>query len=149
MRLKNLLPTTYLLIALLLIVVLHIAQPIIKLIPLPWNLFGLVPLVIGIVINLLADGALHKAGTTVKPFQESSALITGSVYRISRHPMYLGFVLLLAGAAITLGSLSPWVIIPIFIVLLDILFIRVEERMLEAKFGAAWSDYKRKVRKWI
>ena len=149
MRIKNMLPTTYLLIALLLIMVLHFAQPITKLIPLPWNLLGVVPLVIGIVINLLADSALHKAGTTVKPFQESSALITGSVYRICRHPMYLGFVLLLSGAAVTLGSLSPWLILPIFIVLMESLFIRTEERMLEERFGAAWHDYKRKVRKWI
>jgi protein-S-isoprenylcysteine O-methyltransferase Ste14 len=149
MKIKHLLPTTYLLFALVLIVFLHFGQPIIKLIPTPWNLLGLVPLVTGILINLLADGALHKAGTTVKPFQESSALITGSVYRICRHPMYLGFVLLLSGAAITLGSLSPWVIILIFIVLMESLFIRTEERMLEARFGAAWLDYKRRVRKWL
>jgi protein-S-isoprenylcysteine O-methyltransferase Ste14 len=149
MSLKRLLPTTYLLIALIMIAILHFSIPILKLIPLPWNLLGLVPLVIGIAINLAADGALHKAGTTVKPFQESSALITGNVYGISRHPMYLGFVLLLMGAAILFGSLSPWVIIPIFIILMESLFIRVEERMLEVKFGIAWLGYKRKVRKWI
>jgi protein-S-isoprenylcysteine O-methyltransferase Ste14 len=149
MRIKNLLPTTYLLIALVLTVILHFAQPIIKLIPVPWNLLGLIPFMIGILINLMADGALHKADTTVKPFQESNALVTGSVYRICRHPMYLGFVLLLIGAAITLGSLSPWLIIPIFIALMESLFIRTEERMLEAKFGAAWLDYKGKVRRWI
>jgi protein-S-isoprenylcysteine O-methyltransferase Ste14 len=149
MNMRRVLPATYLLIALIMILILHFIIPIIKLIPLPWNLFGLVPLVIGIAINLAADGALHKAGTTVKPFQESSALITSSVYRISRHPMYLGFVPLLMGVAILLGSLSPWVIIPIFIVLMEGLFIRVEEQMLDAKFGAAWLGYKRKVQKWI
>jgi protein-S-isoprenylcysteine O-methyltransferase Ste14 len=146
---KRLLPTTYLLIALIMIVILHFSIPIIRLISLPWNLLGLVPLIIGIAINFAADGALHKAGTTVKPFQESSALITGSVYGISRHPMYLGFVLLLVGAAILLGSLSPWAIILIFIVLMEIIFIRVEEQMLETKFATDWLNYKRKVRKWI
>lgn len=146
---KRLLPTTYLLIALIMILILHFTVPIVRLIPLPWNLLGLVPLIIGIAINIAADGALHKAGTTVKPFQESSALISSSVYGISRHPMYLGFVLLLMGAAILFGSLSPWVILPIFIVLMEIIFIRVEEQMLEAKFGTAWLDYKRRVQKWI
>jgi protein-S-isoprenylcysteine O-methyltransferase Ste14 len=149
MKVKRILPTTYLLIALIIIVLFHFLIPIITLIPLPWNLLGLIPLVIGILINLNADGALRKAGTTVKPFQESTALITNSVYSISRHPMYLGFVLLLSGVAILLGSLSPWVIIPIFGVLMEVVFIRVEERMLEEKFGPTWLSYKKMVRRWI
>jgi protein-S-isoprenylcysteine O-methyltransferase Ste14 len=127
----------------------HFIIPIITLIPYPWNLLGLVPMVIGILINFIADGALHKAGTTVKPFQESSALITGSVYGISHHPMYLGFVLLLSGGAVFLSWLSPWVIIPIFAFLMEVVFIRVEERMIAVKFGATWLEYKKKVRKWI
>jgi protein-S-isoprenylcysteine O-methyltransferase Ste14 len=146
---RRLLPTTYLLIALIIIVVVHFTIPIIKLVPVPWNLLGLLPVIIGIIINLLADSALHKAGTTVKPFQESRALITDSVYGISRHPMYLGFTLVLIGAAILLGSLTAWVIIPIFIALMEMVFIQVEEQMLEVKFDAAWLNYKRKVRKWI
>lgn len=149
MKVKRILPTTYLLIALIIIVLFHFVIPIIKLIPYPWNLLGLIPMVIGILINFIADSALRQAGTTVKPFQESSALITGSVYGISRHPMYLGFVLLLSGVAILLNSLSPWVIIPIFALLMELVFIRVEERMLEEKFGATWIEYKKKVRKWI
>jgi protein-S-isoprenylcysteine O-methyltransferase Ste14 len=149
MKEKQIFPTTYLLIALIAMLIFHFVIPIITVIPYPWNLLGLIPMVIGILINFVADGALHKAGTTVKPFQESSALITGSVYGISRHPMYLGFVLLLIGVAILLSSLSPWVIIPIFIILMDKVFIRVEERMLAEKFSVTWLEYKEKVRRWI
>ena len=142
-------PTTYLLIALIVMVLFHFIIPIIKLIPCPWNLLGLIPMVIGILINFIADGALHKAVTTVKPYQVSSALVTDSVYGISRSPMYFGFVLLLSGVAILLGSLSPWVIIPIFAFLMEVIFILVEEKMLEEKFGATYLDYKKKVRRWI
>lgn len=149
MKVKQIFPTTYLLIALIVMLIFHFVIPIITLIPFPWTLIGLIPLVIGILINIIADGVIHKAGTTVKPFQESSALITHSVYGISRHPMYLGFVLLLGGVAILLSSLSPWVIIPIFVFLMEVVFIHVEERMLEEKFGATWLEYKKKVRKWI
>jgi len=149
MKEKPILPTTYLLIALIIIVLFHFVIPIIKLIPYPWNLLGLIPLVVGILINLMADSALHKAGTTVKPFRESTVLITHSVYGISRHPMYLGFVLILIGVTILLGSLSPWVIIPIFAVLMEVVFIRVEERMLGEKFGPVWLEYKKKVRRWL
>jgi protein-S-isoprenylcysteine O-methyltransferase Ste14 len=32
---------------------------------------------------------------------------------------------------------------------MDIVFIRVEERMLEETFGEVWLEYKKKVRRWI
>jgi protein-S-isoprenylcysteine O-methyltransferase Ste14 len=149
MSTKQILPPAYVLIALILILVLHFTFPGIELIPLPWNLLGLIPLVTGIILNFIADGAFRRAGTTVKPFQESSTLSTDGVYRFSRHPMYLGFVLILIGVAILLGSLTPWIIIPIFAALMEVVFIQVEERMLEEKFGSAWLEYKKKVRRWI
>ena len=149
MKTKQLLPPTYLLIALIVMVILHFTFPGIKLIPLPWNLLGLIPLIIGGGLNFVADGAFRRAGTTVRPFQESSALLTDGAFRFSRHPMYLGFVLILIGIAILLGSLTSWVIIPIFVALMEVVFIQVEERMLGEKFGPAWLAYKKKVRRWI
>jgi len=114
-----------------------------------WNLLGVVPLVIGIILNLVADGVFKKLGTTVKPFEESTALITTGVFRISRHPMYVGMVLILIGIAVLMGSLTPYAVIPVFAVLMEVVFIRVEERMLEEKFSEAWLVYKEKVRRWI
>jgi protein-S-isoprenylcysteine O-methyltransferase Ste14 len=149
MKRKQILPPTYVFVALLVMLALHFIFPIYKLLPIPWNLIGLIPLIIGIAFNLIANGVFHKAGTTVKPFQESTVLITKSVYSISRHPMYLGFGLILAGVASLLGTLSPWFILPVFAVLMDIVFICVEERMLEDKFGPAWIEYKKKVRRWL
>ena len=149
MKTRQILPPTYVLIALIVMLVVHFTFPGIKLIPLPWKLLGLLPLVIGVALNIVADGAFRRAGTTVKPFQESSALLTGGVYRFSRHPMYLGFVLILIGVATLLGSLTPWIIIPIFAILMEVVFIQVEERMLGEKFGPAWLAYKEKVRRWI
>ncbi len=46
-------------------------------------------------------------GTTVKPFEESQALVTGGVFRISRNPMYLGMTLILLGVTLILGSVTP------------------------------------------
>ena len=146
---QKIFPTTYLLVALILMVLLHLLLPLRKSVFSMWQLIGLIPLAFGIGINLAADKALRVAGTTVKPFQESTTLVTNSVYSFSRHPMYLGFVLVLIGIAILLGSLTPWIVIPIFATLMEVVFIQVEERMLEGKFGEGWLEYKKKVRRWI
>ncbi len=146
---KKLVPTYYLLFALLIMLALHFLWPAMTLVSLPWNLAGLVPLIAGIAINLVADAAFHKAGTTVKPFQVSTTLVTDGVFRISRNPMYLGFVLVLIGVALLLGSVTPWIVVPTFAILMDWGFIAAEERMLQAAFGPAWLNYKAQVRRWI
>jgi protein-S-isoprenylcysteine O-methyltransferase Ste14 len=149
MKTSGLMPTHYLLIAILLMIALHFIFPLAKIIPLPWIVLGLLPLASGIVINLIADKAFHNANTTVKPFQESTTLITDGVFHYSRNPMYLGFVFILIGIATLFGSLSPWLIVPLFVILMNRMFIQTEERMLEARFGQSWLEYKARVRRWL
>lgn len=149
MKAKNLFPTHYLLIAILLMLTLNFLFPVKRIIPVPWIVFGFIPLAIGITINLIADKIFHQVNTTVKPFVESASLITEGVFRYTRNPMYLGFVFILAGIAFLFGSLSPWIIVPIFAIMMDFMFIRVEEGMLNVKFGSAWLKYKAKVRRWL
>jgi protein-S-isoprenylcysteine O-methyltransferase Ste14 len=149
MKGKKPLPPTYLWAAIILINVIHFALPTRRFIVFPWNLFGILTIVAGAAVNLLADSAFKKFKTTVKPYQESSALITNGVFRISRNPMYLGFVLILSGNAILLGSLPSWLIIAGFIPIMHIVFIRVEEAMLEETFGDSWREYRKSVRRWI
>jgi protein-S-isoprenylcysteine O-methyltransferase Ste14 len=146
---KKVLPPTYLLIAIVVIAAFHFVLPLTQVIPGLWRLIGLIPLAGGIALNLIADRALQRANTTVKPFEASTTLITNGVFQISRHPMYLGFVLILIGLAVLLGSLTPYVVIPIFAILMDRVFIQVEERMLKEQFGPTWLTYKARVRRWI
>jgi protein-S-isoprenylcysteine O-methyltransferase Ste14 len=146
---KGVLPPTYLLAAMLVMVALHFALPLVRIVPLPWDLLGLLPAAAGVALNLIADGDFHRANTTVKPFEESAALLTDGVYRISRNPMYLGFALVLIGVAVLLGSLSPWIAVPAFVVAMDRVFIRAEERSLAQTFGPAWANYKQHVRRWL
>ena len=102
MQAQKTMPTTYLLISIVVMAALYFLFPAMRIIPPLWNLFGLVPLALGVIINLAADKAFHQANTTVKPFEESSALIMHGVFRVSRNPMYLGFVLMLIGIAVLL-----------------------------------------------
>jgi protein-S-isoprenylcysteine O-methyltransferase Ste14 len=146
---QKLMPPTYLLIAIMICIALHFLIPIRYVIPSPWNILGFVPLLFGIWINLSADRAFKNARTTVKPFEESNSLIREGVFRFSRNPMYLGFVGILFGISFMLRSVSPYLVVVVFIILIDVLFIQVEERMLETKFGDEWKHYRSKVRKWF
>jgi protein-S-isoprenylcysteine O-methyltransferase Ste14 len=90
-----------------------------------------------------------RAGTTIRPFEDSSALVTDGLFAFSRNPIYLGAVVGLLGIFVVLGSLSPLAVIPPFVTIIRARFIAVEERMLEAAFGDAYRDYMKRVRRWI
>ena len=89
--------------------------------------------------------AFRKAKTTVNPLrpQRSSAVVTDGVYRVTRNPMYLGLVLILLGLAVFLAS--PWA----FGAFITRFQIRPEERVLAERFGAAYTEYCARVRRWL
>jgi len=130
-------------------VLLHFLLPVAKILALPWRLLGIIPLALGVGINLIADKAFKGRNTTVKPLEKSTALITTGVFRLSRHPMYLGFFLVLLGIAALMGSLTPFGVVLVFAVFIDAVFMTHEERDLEATFGERWLAYKARVRRWI
>ena len=149
MRWPRLMPPNYLLIAILAMVLLHFLLPIARVIPYPWNLLGCALAGAGILLGLPAARLFQRAKTTIRPFEASSALVTTGPFRLTRNPIYLGFVLILLGLAIFLGSLSPYLAVVAFAILIDRRFIRVEEQMLEAKFGPAFLDFKARTRRWL
>jgi protein-S-isoprenylcysteine O-methyltransferase Ste14 len=146
---KKILPPTYFFVAIVSMVVLHFLLPLGQLIVLPWRLLGVLPLVVGAHIDVRADRAFKEHRTTVKPFEVSSALVTDGVFSFSRHPMYLGMLLILVGIAILQGSLTPCLVVPVFAILIDLIFIRVEECMLKETFGQQYEEYRNRVRRWI
>ena len=91
----------------------------------------------------------RQKNTTIKPFEQSSYLVREGIFNYSRNPIYLGMLVVLIGLWIVLGSLSPGFIIPVFAVLIQEMFIKAEEQMLEAKFGEEYQEYKATVRRWI
>lgn len=146
---RRLLPPTWLLLAILAMLLLHFLLPVAWIIPPGWNLSGLAFVLAGVAINLVADRAFRQARTTVKPFEASSALVTGGVFRFSRNPMYLGFALIVAGTAVLLGTLAPCLVVPAFFILMVRVYVQAEERMLEARFGAQWLAYRARTRRWL
>jgi protein-S-isoprenylcysteine O-methyltransferase Ste14 len=92
-----------------------------------------------------------RARTTVDPTapEAASALVTTGIYRVSRNPMYVGFAVALLGWAVFLENPLSVLAVAAFVVYIDRFQITPEERALEARFGADFRSYTRKVGRWL
>jgi len=145
----NTMPPTYFVAVLLISIILNFAFPIQKINLYPYSYFGAMLIVFGVIVNVWVDALLKKSRTTVKPLEMPTSLEIKGPFRISRHPMYLGMAAILLGVAVVLGSLITFVFSIAFIVLMDKMFISIEEKNLEMAFGNDYLNYKKKVRRWI
>lgn len=95
--------------------------------------------------------AFLRRHTTINPLRpaNSSALVTGGVYRFTRNPMYLGMACLLSAWAVWLGSLAGFAGPLVFVLYITRFQIRPEERILGGLFGQAFTDYCARVHRWI
>jgi len=148
-RLPRVLPPMIAVVSIIAMIVLHVVVPIATVVPAPFSYGGAFLLATGATMIAWSRRAFQAAGTPIKPFSESTALIRHGLYRWSRNPMYVGAVLLLTGVAILLGSVAPLLVVIAFFALLQEGFVRPEERLLEETFGEPYRAYRRSVRRWL
>lgn len=146
---RKLFPPNFLFIYLLLAIILHIIFPIKIIVAGNYRLFGILFIILGIIINIWSDNLFKQEKTTVKPDEIPTKLITNGPFHISRHPMYLGFVLILAGIAIFLGSLSSFISPVLMFIILNTKFIPSEEEAMKRCFGQKYREYQNQVRRWL
>ncbi|HEX9913567.1 MAG TPA: isoprenylcysteine carboxylmethyltransferase family protein [Candidatus Bathyarchaeia archaeon] len=109
----------------------------------PWPIRG----VLGVA---LASAGAYLVSESHKLVIESSSptLVSRGVYGLSRHPMYLGILLVYLGlAASTLSAMALAVWTGAFLVY-DRLA-AYEERDLEARLGREYAEYRGRVRRWL
>ena len=145
----HVLPPVYFLAALILMALLHYELPGAQLIESPWRYIGAVLIAAGLAWVSWAALLFRRAGTAIRPYQPSTALVVTGPYRVTRNPMYLAMVVILLGTGILFGSAVPFLVVPAFAVLIELRFIRMEEGVLETTFGQAYRDYQAKVRRWL
>ena len=104
-----------------------------------------------LIIGLSAVLDFHRAKTTVNPLkpEASTALVTSGVFRWTRNPMYVARLLLLLAWACIVSNWAALVMLPLFVAYLNRFQIGPEERALQARFGAEFESYRRKVRRWL
>ncbi|MHA1378320.1 MAG: methyltransferase family protein [Candidatus Helarchaeota archaeon] len=96
------------------------------------------------IIGFIMSGLAHN----LKFDKKLPGVIDSGVYRISRHPMYLGYIIAYIGAII--GTMSLLSIAPlIFILITNELMVNYEENKMVETFGDKYIEYQNKVPKWL
>ena len=116
----------------------------------PWALAGAL-VGLGAAITVAGVLAFRRAHTTVNPMtpEASATVVSTGIYRLTRNPMYLGFLFALAGWGLMLGN---WLfVLPLagYVLYMNRFQIGPEEKALERKFGAEYTAYTQQVRRWI
>ena len=105
----------------------------------------------GVGVSLAGVIAFRRARTTVNPMkpETTSSLVCSGIYRATRNPMYVGVLFVLVAWAVFLSS--AWTLLGplVFMLYINRFQIEPEERVLLAMFGADYSAYKSKVRRWL
>jgi len=146
---RKIMPPRYFTILLIISIGLHFVFPVKIILHTPYTYGGIILIVFGIVINIWADALFKKTKTPVKPHEIPTYLELTGPFRISRHPMYLGMAAILLGVAILLGSPITFIFPVLYVILMEILFIQMEELNLERRFGKQYLDYRKKTRRWV
>lgn len=142
-------PPVWLVIGLVAIFALNELYPGARFTGLAGQVAGGVLIVVGLLLLVQAGGLFKRAGTDLIPFKNVTALVTTGIYRFTRNPMYLGMALVLLGCAVTVGAATALLVPVIFMVIIELRFIRPEERMLRGLFAEEFPAYCQQVRRWV
>ena len=121
-------------------------------IALPWrSTLALIFFLVGSAIVLAGVLTFRRMKTTVNPLtpEATTTMVTSGIYRLTRNPMYLGFLLILVGWAVDLSHLLAFACLPLFVWYMNRFQILPEERALSSKFSEAFTAYTHSVRRWL
>jgi Putative protein-S-isoprenylcysteine methyltransferase len=115
------------------------------------DVFAMSVAIAGAIISGLGILSFRQARTTVNPMKpdSTSSLVMSGIYRLTRNPMYLGFLLVLLGWAIFLSNALAFVFLPVFVVYMNHFQIEPEEKALHSLFGPPFVMYTLRVRRWL
>jgi protein-S-isoprenylcysteine O-methyltransferase Ste14 len=87
--------------------------------------------------------------TAILPGQATTRLLRTGPFQFSRNPLYIGLIALDLGASLLWPSAWALLLVPVGVAILRWGAISPEEHYLHDKFGAAYDEYRRQVRRWL
>jgi protein-S-isoprenylcysteine O-methyltransferase Ste14 len=103
----------------------------------------------GAMITLISRTQLGRFGTAELSTEEDHQLFTQGVYKYIRNPMYSGGLIATIGFCLVFRCIITLIIMFIYTFLVYRMRIIEEERILLAKFGQEFEEYKRKTKRLL
>lgn len=116
--------------------------------PLP-TIAGTVLVGLGLALMVAAVAEMMRKRTTPIPHMQPNALAQSGIFGFSRNPIYLGDALVLAGLALRWDAPLGLLLVPVFMWVITVRFIRAEEDRLLTAFPDEFPRYTGRVRRWI
>ena len=104
---------------------------------------------VSLAIGLAGFLRIKRAGTNIDVRKPTTKVVTDGIYAYSRNPIYVGMVILLFALSVLLNNLWIMIFVPAFVIIMTRGVIEMEELYLEEKFGQEYTDYKKRVRRWL
>ncbi len=90
-----------------------------------------------------------RARTHFETWRPTTAIVDSGPFGFTRNPIYLSFALAYVGVTLVRNALAPLLLLPVALGVIRRGVIEREERYLQRKFGAVYSDYHARVRRWL
>jgi len=132
-----------------LMIVIYLTLPATRVIPFPANLTGIVLFLMGAHMASSAKKRFQERNIPIRPQDTPMALETDGAFRYTRNPMYLGIAIGLLGLAVLMRSYVNLAFPIVFLIVMDVAFVRREEEILEERLGDEYLAYKARIRRWI
>lgn len=104
---------------------------------------------IGFALLIGARVQFKRANAEIMTFATPRNLVTTGLFRFSRNPMYLGFLILLIAIALYINLWQALIAPLIFFLAANYWYIPFEENVAMEAFGSPYRQYKEEVRRWI
>lgn len=110
---------------------------------------GVILIAVALAITMWAHHELAKAHTTIRPDRASAALVTTGPFAWTRNPLYVALTVISVGTALLLNDAWPLLTTVLLWLGLNVIVIPNEERHLRERFPQQYTEYARRVRRWL
>jgi protein-S-isoprenylcysteine O-methyltransferase Ste14 len=111
----------------------------------PWlGVLGVAVLVAGTAFTIWARWRLGTMWASAVVVKVGHELRTDGPYRVTRHPIYTGLLVMLAGTML-IGGFGLWLLVMVIGVLIVEIKLRAEERLLSTEFPDEYAEFRRRV----
>jgi len=112
-------------------------------------LLGVFLLLVTAVTVLWVFFSFKRHQTAIKPHNKPTTLVTSGLFQVTRNPIYLSGVVGLVGVGFMYGSLLTFIFPFVFMLVIHLKFIPMEERNLKKAFPKEYPAYMKRVRRWV